>query len=290
VGEIQYLIYQLKSDDDLRELRFESLEQLKAQGLSVDWGNYNHMYTGTVDPGDAPISTTLENLYEKFNVARPADFVGHSLSVGDVVALQRGEDSWAYYVDSFGFADVPEFLDAPYRYYSTQRPVDIGTYPKADNNLVLFANYDKREYCENDTFRAWGYLAYDAPLTERQIADYELRAASDNPDRDRVSPFQFDAQIQAIGKYEDSKHMNLYKRLTWLHNDFGVYIKHENVPPARIGERFAEIVGIKARAAERLTTRKRPIAEQLAECERQAARENTAPPVPAPGKDKEDRA
>lgn len=29
----------------------------------------------------------------------------------------------------------------------------------------------------------WGYLVYDAPLTEKQISDYELRAAPSNPDR-----------------------------------------------------------------------------------------------------------
>ena len=32
-----------------------------------------------------------------------------------------------------------------YRYYSTQRPVDIGTYPKdPDNPLTGFLNYDER--------------------------------------------------------------------------------------------------------------------------------------------------
>ncbi len=51
-----------------------------------------------------------------------------------------------------------------YKYYSTQRPVDIGTFPKTDNGPLYHINYDKREYCENDTFKAWGYLVYDAPL------------------------------------------------------------------------------------------------------------------------------
>ena len=49
---------------------------------------------------------------------------------------------------------------------------------KAAGQTVEWVNYNhKREWCENATFRAWGYLAYNAPLTQKQIDDYELRAA-----------------------------------------------------------------------------------------------------------------
>ena len=70
-----------------------------------------------------------------------------------------------------------------YKYYSTQRPVDIGTFPKTENGPLYLVNFDKRESVEQGLFLAWGYLVYDAPLTEKQIADYELRAAPGNPDR-----------------------------------------------------------------------------------------------------------
>ena len=70
-----------------------------------------------------------------------------------------------------------------YRYYSTQRPVDIGTFPKTENGPLYLANFDKRESVEQGQFQAWGYLVYDAPLPEKQISDYELRAAPGNPDR-----------------------------------------------------------------------------------------------------------
>ena len=65
-----------------------------------------------------------------------------------------------------------------YRYYSTQRPVDLGTYPKEpDNPLVGFLNYDDRISVEHGAFRAWGHLTYTKPLTDKQVADYELRPA-----------------------------------------------------------------------------------------------------------------
>lgn len=71
-----------------------------------------------------------------------------------------------------------------YRYYSTQRPVDIGTFPKPPDNAPLaFTNYDQRQEVEGGTMRAWGVLYYEKPLTQQQMDDYELKPAPDNPDR-----------------------------------------------------------------------------------------------------------
>ena len=70
-------------------------------------------------------------------------------------------------------------VTGPFRYYSTQRPVDIGTFPKPpDNPVVEIVNYDRRIPVENKPFRAWGYIEYQKPLTEQQADDYELRPAS----------------------------------------------------------------------------------------------------------------
>ena len=53
---------------------------------------------------------TLDSLYEKFNIGRPVDFTGHSLSVSDVVAIKRDGEVTAHYVDSFGYTELPEFF------------------------------------------------------------------------------------------------------------------------------------------------------------------------------------
>lgn len=61
------------------------------------------------------------------------------------------------------------------RYYSTQRPVTPGSYPKGQGNKVLeIHNFDSRTYCEEIQREAWGYVEYEKPLTEREVADYEL--------------------------------------------------------------------------------------------------------------------
>lgn len=41
-----------------------------------------------------------------------------------------------------------------YRYYSTQRPVSLGTYPRREN-VVEIHNYDQRTLLDNG-IRAWG--------------------------------------------------------------------------------------------------------------------------------------
>ena len=79
-------------------------------------------------------------------------------------------------------------IEAPglYKYYSTQRPVDIGTFPKPPHNAPdEIVNYDQRIPVENGAFAAWGHLTYTRPLTAKQADDYELRPAPDNPDRPR---------------------------------------------------------------------------------------------------------
>ena len=71
-------------------------------------------------------------------------------------------------------------VEAPglYKYYSIQRPVDIGTFPKPPHNAPdELVNYDQRVPVEGGAFLAWGHLTYTKPLTEKQVSDYELRPA-----------------------------------------------------------------------------------------------------------------
>ena len=78
--------------------------------------------------------------------------------------------------------------NSTYRYYSTQRPVAPGTFPKRpDNKVVEIVNFDKRIPVENQTMRAWGYIEFQKPLSEKDASDYELRPAPANvPDKKSV--------------------------------------------------------------------------------------------------------
>lgn len=102
---------------------------------------------------------------------------GHYTTNKDA-AVRDYENRVSEYQHEYGVSEK-----SAYKYYSTQRPVDIGTFPKTENGPLRLVNFDKRESVEQGRFLAWGYLVYDAPLTEKQMDDYELRPAPGNPDR-----------------------------------------------------------------------------------------------------------
>ena len=101
----RFSIYQLKGGNETLDYRFEPLDSIHRNGLSVKPENYELVY-------EAPLTTkdNLESIYTRFNVDRPADFTGHSLSVSDIVVLHQDGKDTAHYCDRAGFSEVPEFL------------------------------------------------------------------------------------------------------------------------------------------------------------------------------------
>ncbi len=100
-----FSIYQLKGGNETLDYRFEPLDTIRNNGLSVKPENYEQVYTAPLTAKD-----NLESIYTRFNVDRPADFTGHSLSVSDIVVLHQNGKDTAHYCDRFGFSQVPEFL------------------------------------------------------------------------------------------------------------------------------------------------------------------------------------
>ena len=100
-----FTIYQLKRGDETRDLRFEPLDRLTAAGYSVDKANYDLIYSAPLTP-----DMTLGRIWEVFNTDHPKDFKGHSLSISDVVVLHQNGQDTAHYVDSYGYTEIPQFL------------------------------------------------------------------------------------------------------------------------------------------------------------------------------------
>ena len=63
--------------------------------LSLDF--YDMVYEGQIEG-----SANLDDIYTKFNINRPADFKGHSLSTSDIVEV----DGKFFYCDSYGWEEV----------------------------------------------------------------------------------------------------------------------------------------------------------------------------------------
>lgn len=105
MAENSYEIYQLKRNEHTRRFSFEGTDYLKKIGEKVNRDHYDMVYHAPLDTKE-----TLDSIYEKFNLRHPADFRGHSLSVSDVIVFHKDGKDTAYFVDSFGFTEVPEFL------------------------------------------------------------------------------------------------------------------------------------------------------------------------------------
>lgn len=113
----KYGIYQLKHNPELDHLRFEGTESLKRMGITKDNfdaikpENYELIYVGNLSElQEQTQGETLEAIYEKFNIAHPEDYRGHSLSVSDIVVLHQYGENSAHFVDSFGFTGLPDFM------------------------------------------------------------------------------------------------------------------------------------------------------------------------------------
>lgn len=100
-----FSIYQVPRGPEGRDFRYRSYEGLQADGLSVDRKNYQLVYTAPLDQ-----NTSLDEIYHRFNMEHPTDYTGRSLSLGDIVVFRQDGKQTAYYVDSVGYREVPEFL------------------------------------------------------------------------------------------------------------------------------------------------------------------------------------
>ena len=91
----------------------ESMRELNRRGKTPDPEHYEVTYYADLPAmwQDVPNNEVLEELFQVFNLSRPQDFEGHSLSVSDVIALKRNGEVSVHYVDSIGFKDLQGFLD-----------------------------------------------------------------------------------------------------------------------------------------------------------------------------------
>jgi len=108
VSDSTYSIYQLKDDDESRKHLFLNSADLEKSGYSPNIADYELKYTGALS--DIPDTNNLEGIYYRFNMERPDDFTGHSLSVSDIIVIEDGNNKTAHFVDSVGYKEIPEFF------------------------------------------------------------------------------------------------------------------------------------------------------------------------------------
>lgn len=159
-SEKQFGIYQITARDQEHDYRFMNLDFVKRHGMEVNRADYELVYTAPLTENDQ-----LEAIYERFNIQRPADFTGHSLSVSDVVVLNDGKSIKACYVDSIGFAELPDFFK--------ERKMDLKKETILDEQLQEIEIFDKPGLFSNGRLR-------DEDVPEG-LYRYDLRGSDYDP-------------------------------------------------------------------------------------------------------------
>ena len=150
----RYAIYHVDEDTPGKQHLFMNMAMVKEDGITIDAANYKCVYSGRLHENEK-----LDDLYAMFNDNPPADYKAHSMSVSDVIITNHGGDMQAYYVDRFGFAELPEF--------AAQREKILDIVPEIENvdyeNDLTCISFYAAECAE---FPVMGEVHYDLTLPE----------------------------------------------------------------------------------------------------------------------------
>ena len=149
-----YAIYHVDEDTPGKQHLFMNMAMVKEDGITIDAENYKCVYSGRLHENEK-----LDDLYAMFNDNPPADYKAHSMSISDVIITNRGGDMQAYYVDRFGFAELPDF--------AAQREKILDIVPEIENvdyeNDLTCISFYAAECAE---FPVMGEVHYDLTLPE----------------------------------------------------------------------------------------------------------------------------
>ena len=140
----RFAIYQMDTGGE-HTYQFMGFESAQKLGYSIDGKDYRMVYAAPWTP-----TITLDDIFERFNINRPNDFHGHSLSVSDVIVINRTAETKAYYVDSFGFEELPNFVQQRMEILENNHtraypPVYKGTLAQAMEERDVDAYLDSRK-------------------------------------------------------------------------------------------------------------------------------------------------
>lgn len=101
----QFSIYQVKEGREYRPYRFHAYTYMLQHGLAITKNHYDLIYTSPLYPGDDP-----DLIRKRLNEKRPKSFSGHSVSTGDVIAINQAGVTQYYYLEQAGFIRLPDFI------------------------------------------------------------------------------------------------------------------------------------------------------------------------------------
>ena len=181
-----YLIYQMRSGEELRDMRFKPYQQVK-DTLSPQ--HYDAVHSGKM-PQAEDTQAVLNQLYIRFNEAKPWDSAMRSLSMGDVIALKQSGQITCHYVDRWGFVELPGF-------FSSRNPTRTleDMLEQNDNQLDGLLN-------NMPTPKPAEQKQPDLKKTETRQAQQERVSAKETPRKSVLAQIRQASHSDATGRYQ----------------------------------------------------------------------------------------
>lgn len=204
-----YVIYQIGEESAGKDYRFMEFDFINRKGIEVKGEDYSLVYGGLMSRQD-----NENTLYDKFNYNHPENYTGHSLSVSDVLVMNRDGEVRALYVDRFGFAELPDFVEQRLQMFEAkmeEQALDDYEPEIDDEEISTFSIYmygeerhykntsglDAEELCEAYAKCEKPFIEmaqYGEPVTEVAVAEIQQGHEFDfsvefNEEKDQISIF-----------------------------------------------------------------------------------------------------
>ena len=152
--ECRLSIYHLDEKGSGKDQLFVGMEDLQEKGIMVTADQYRCVYSSLYLPNE-----DMNAIYSIFNDDPPADYKAHSLSVSDVVIMNQNGDMKAFFVDRFGFQELPDFVEERKKILGMESDIQKKDVLEQTSCISFYA-------AECSEFPVLGEVHHDLSLTE----------------------------------------------------------------------------------------------------------------------------
>lgn len=257
----QFALYQLKEVQENRDIRFRSYKTLQKNKIQIRYENYEQKYLGRIHPDDTP-----ESIKQKFQKQTPRSFKGHSISVSDVLVLNKEGVITSYYVEKEGFIVIAGFFrngssSALISFDTTDFHIEgkEGSWPAFDSIIIDGKEFFLMEHTTYGSDAAWVVLDEDGKLVVDNVYN-GFDEAVQKQIKEYLNPVQIIAEPQKQEKpplenwqksYENGEYLRSAE-ITEEQNYNMIDGRMNNLPskPRKIGQRISVLDRLHLKQAE----------------------------------------
>ncbi len=150
---------------------------------------------------DKSLSKVEPNNYFTIKVQKVEGHIipnGCEIKLGDKFSREENKEIFKRVEEEFQLMENRENIknNETFRYYSTERELNVGNYPK--ENLIRVVRFDDKSNVKYTKNQAWGYVEYCSPLTGQQRGDFRL-TSEEEISKIKIAGYEF-KNYQAVNQ------------------------------------------------------------------------------------------